>query len=179
MSRSKTLLSLLMILAVSSGAIAEGQQQGPDYRHQLSLSGSFSTITQQTESSGTYSEPSDMYQLGFNGGYDHWVTDNISIGVKGKAITQWNDVSEDGFLDVLAVAKYHFVSDSRFVPYVGIQGGGTYSARTVSLSSSGVSDTFSSWGASVGGVAGVNIFLTEARDASLFIEYDFLYTQTD
>ncbi|MCF8130725.1 MAG: hypothetical protein K9N10_19605 [Deltaproteobacteria bacterium] len=100
--------------------------------------------------------------------YGFWFADSRSFDISGNAIVDWiEEQHSTGTYSLLADIKYHFVNESIWVPYLGLQAGAAlpyykdaHDKQTESTSIGG------------GALAGVEVFVTE--NTSLFAEYNFL-----
>jgi hypothetical protein len=100
--------------------------------------------------------------------YGFWFADSGTFDISKNAIVKWIEEQHSrGTYSLLADIKYHFVNESTWVPYLGLQAGAAlpyykdvHDKQTQSTSIGG------------GALAGVEIFVTER--ASLFAEYNFL-----
>ncbi len=100
--------------------------------------------------------------------YGFWFADSRSFDITGNTLVNWIDGQNSrGTYSLLADIKYHFVNESIWVPYLGLQAG-----AVVSLYKDvhGKQKQPSSIGG--GALAGIEAFVTEST--SIFAEYNFL-----
>ena len=158
----------LVLIAMIPGSLqlakAADEQMPEKPGWTLSLSGAFN----HTGRPDTVAPNNNAYSIYGDIGVGYFVTENIQTEVSFGAATFGND---DGFsngqLNYLAAVKYHFWPRKDFVPYLGIQGGGLtryYPGQTSS-------------DPAAGGMVGFNFFLTDSHRTSIFLEYNFLYSQ--
>lgn len=100
--------------------------------------------------------------------YGFWFADSRSFDINGNAIVKWIEGQHSrGTYSLLADIKYHFVNESIWVPYLGLQAG---AAVPYYKDAHGKQKQPRSIGG--GALAGVEVFVTEST--SIFAEYNFL-----
>ncbi len=98
--------------------------------------------------------------------YGFWFADSRSLDIPDNGVVNWLESRHSrGAYSLLADIKYHFVNESVWVPYLGLQAG-----AVVSRDMHGKRKQPSSIGG--GALAGIEAFLTEST--SIFAEYNFL-----
>ena len=100
--------------------------------------------------------------------YGFWFADSRSFDITGNTIVNWIDVQNPrGTYSLLADIKYHFVNESKWVPYLGFQAGAVVSYYKDVHSKQKQPSSIGG-----GALAGVEAFVTEST--SMFAEYNFL-----
>jgi hypothetical protein len=140
------LIVVLVSVATTRAAVKEGDNE-------LSLSGSWTALNN-SDKGGGGSTDSTLAQVAFG----HFFTNELEISIAGLGM--WQSGSSDYGIGLNA--KYHFMTESTVVPYVGAQGLYDYQKG------GGDSQDGIMWGP----LAGIKFFVSETT--SVFVEYQYL-----
>lgn len=135
-----------MLIAVLSTLLVAGSALGATHQGDLEAS-IFGTVMSADETTA---------MLGTTFGY--FFTDALEAGA--SVIGMWQE-EEDAYF-ILGQGKYHFMTDSTTVPYVGGFGGGFFDGDTITV---------------YGPLAGIKFFVSETTN--LFLEYQYQIMDTD
>jgi len=172
MKRCVALVSLTVLL---TGGLAQAAVEQGDT--EINLSGSYSRFTSGNES-GVSGNTYKIFNIA--GGYDYFVTDNISAGL-GLGYTDYNQSSYNlNYWSFGARGKWHFVPENELVPYVGLRLDydhgldiGTRDSDNNNPTSSSGRQTAWSWGPLVGVRFEIN------PQIDFYVEYNYIFLEGD
>jgi len=152
-----------VVFIFSSGSFAYADSRARNAHDEgsskLSFGGSLSS-TDQYDSDGSYTGTQNQFAAQL--AYGYFFADSVEFGLAASGSNNWTNESSTqyGNFTTNLLLKYYFVSESNFVPYVGLLGGMNWT------SSAGKDNTTLSGG----GTLGFELLVSD--NTSLFMEYN-------
>lgn len=151
---------MLCVPNISQAKVEKGDQE-------LSLDGSVTTLDSYSYDGNNVASTT---KFGLGVSYGVFLTDAIQLGVSGRGDTNWNGESGYDQMNVSGFCKYHFMTETDIVPYIGGQAGYAYTAYYQPNTPDSESSSLS-----YGGMLGVKWFVKE--NISFYTEYNVNVTE--